>query len=129
MLAAASGSATFSVTSESGRASVRVVRRVHWVWPLAAALTITVAGGATASSQARRSDAGPAAVEIGGVALGVLGDPGRFRALTGQVSTTRLMIASWSQTNFAQLFAMMGPRPMLGINPESLISPGQIARG
>jgi hypothetical protein len=75
-------------------------------------------GGAVAPSSA-----------IGRVGLGVLGDSGRFESLTGQQSTTRLLIAAWGATNFDQLFAMMGARPMLGINPESSISPGAIARG
>jgi hypothetical protein len=67
------------------------------------------------------------------VYLGVLGSPSRFQAQTGQRSHTRLLIAGWSQTNFAQLFGMMGERPMLGINTggsgRESISPAAIARG
>jgi hypothetical protein len=48
--------------------------------------------------------------------LGVLGNPARFAAITGQQSTARLLIAGWGARNFAQLFSMMGDHPMLGIN-------------
>jgi hypothetical protein len=62
------------------------------------------------------------------VQLGVLGDPARFHSLTGQLTESRLLIAGWGVTNFDQLFGMMGPRPMFGINASS-ISPAQIAGG
>lgn len=62
------------------------------------------------------------------VELGVLGDPARFAALTGQQDSVHLLIAAWGRTNFTQLFAIMGDRPMLGINAET-ISPGAIASG
>ena len=70
----------------------------------------------------------------GKIALGVLGDPNRFFALTGQRSLTRHLIAGWGQglstgSSFGQLFAMMGALPLFGINPGASISPGQIARG
>jgi len=64
----------------------------------------------------------------GKVDLGVLGDPSRFNSLTGQLTNTRLLIAAWGIGNFDQLFGMMGPRPMLGFNANS-ISPAAIARG
>ena len=71
---------------------------------------------------------GTAARDAGRVALGVLGDPARFQQLTGQRSTTRLVIAGWWQTNFDRIFSSMGPRPMLGIN-ASTITPAGIANG
>ncbi len=74
---------------------------------------------------ASRAGSRPAA---GTIDLGVLGSPSRFHAQTGQASSTRLLIAAWGATNFSQLFAMMGERPMLGLN-ASTISPGAIARG
>jgi len=63
------------------------------------------------------------------VQLGVLGDPARFASLTGQHSTSRLLIAGWGARNFAQLFSMMGDQPMLGLNAGTIISPAAIARG
>ena len=63
------------------------------------------------------------------VQLGVLGDPARFASLTGQHSTSRLLIAGWGARNFAQLFSMMSDEPMLGINAGTIISPAAIARG
>ena len=63
------------------------------------------------------------------VELGVLGNPARFAAITGQQSTARLLIAGWGARNFAQLFSMMGDHPMLGINAGTVISPAAIARG
>ena len=62
------------------------------------------------------------------VALGVLGDPARFYSLTGQLTTSRLLIAGWGIGNFDQLFGMMGPKPMFGISAPS-ITPEQIANG
>jgi hypothetical protein len=57
----------------------------------------------------------------GRLALGVLGDPNRFDALTGQHSTTRHIIAGWGQGlsvggTFANLFETMRDKPMLGLN-------------
>jgi hypothetical protein len=63
------------------------------------------------------------------VTLGVLGDPARFEQLTGQRSTTRLLIAGWDAHSLPQLLQTMGPSPMLGINSGSSPSPAQIARG
>jgi hypothetical protein len=68
------------------------------------------------------------------IALGVLGDPDRFFALTGQRSLSRHLIAGWGQGlsiggSFAQLFASMGTLPLFGISANNAISPGQIARG
>jgi len=62
------------------------------------------------------------------LALGVLGDPARFYSLTGQLTTSRLLIAGWGIGNFDQLFGMMGPEPMFGVNATS-ITPAQIANG
>jgi hypothetical protein len=61
--------------------------------------------------------------------LGVLGNPARFRAQTGQRSGVRLIIAGWGQSSFARMFAAMGERPMIGINTGGLISPAGIAKG
>jgi hypothetical protein len=63
------------------------------------------------------------------VTLGVLGDPARFEQLTGQHSTTRLLIGAWGQPYLPQLLQTMGEAPMLGINSGSSPSPAQIARG
>src|SRR5262249_27070584 len=70
----------------------------------------------------------------GKIALGVLGSPSRFQAQTGQRSLSRLLIVGWGQgvssgSGFVQLLATMGALPILGLNPESAISPLQIARG
>jgi hypothetical protein len=67
--------------------------------------------------------------ERGHIALGVLGDPGRFFALTGQQTTTRLLIAGWNQNSLPTLLRTMGTTPMLGINSGSSPSPAAIARG
>jgi hypothetical protein len=67
--------------------------------------------------------------ERGHVALGVLGDPGRFSSLTGQQTTTRLLIAGWDQNYLPGLLHSMGAAPMLGINSGSSPSPAAIARG
>jgi hypothetical protein len=70
----------------------------------------------------------------GHVVLGVLGDPSRFQSLTQQRSLSRLLIVGWGQgatsgSPFADLFGMMGPLPVLGINPGGTPSPLVIARG
>jgi hypothetical protein len=101
------------------RPSVVRVRVMRIAAVFCAALLVALAVGASrASSRAA----------AGRVGLGVLGSPSRFRAETGQTSSTRLLIAAWGATNFAQLFSMMGERPMLGLG-ASAISPGAIARG
>src|SRR5690348_13939247 len=71
----------------------------------------------------------PTPAERGHVALGVLGDPGRFLSLTGQQTTTRLLIAGWNQNDLPALLRTMGTTPMLGINSGSNPSPAAIARG
>ena len=63
------------------------------------------------------------------VTLGVLGDPARFEQLTGQHTTTRLLIGAWNQGYLPQLLQTMGEAPMLGINAGATPSPLQIARG
>jgi hypothetical protein len=70
--------------------------------------------------------------------LGLLGDPARFQAQTGQASSTRLLIVGWHQgvsaQYFSQLFATMLGQPMVGLStgteggPEDL-SPAAIAQG
>jgi hypothetical protein len=70
--------------------------------------------------------------------LGLLGDPARFQAQTGQASATRLLIVGWHQgvsaQYFSQLFATMLGQPMVGLNtgneggPED-VSPAAIAQG
>jgi hypothetical protein len=70
--------------------------------------------------------------------LGLLGDPERFQAQTGQASATRLLMVGWHQgvsaQYFSQLFATMLGAPMVGLNtgneggPED-VSPAAIAQG
>jgi hypothetical protein len=70
--------------------------------------------------------------------LGVLGDPSRFDAQTGQRSSTRLIIVGWLQAStpeyFTKLLATMLDEPMIGLStgsegaPETL-TPAQIANG
>ena len=63
-------------------------------------------------------------------ALGVLGSGDRFQQQTGQRSTVRHVILSWSQGGaIPQLIAQMQPVPMLGINTEGTITPLGIAQG
>jgi hypothetical protein len=73
-----------------------------------------------------------------GLRLGVLGDPARFDAQTGQRSASRLIIVGWRQAAsaayFTSLFSTMLDEPMVGLStgsegePETL-SPGAIAHG
>jgi hypothetical protein len=71
------------------------------------------------------------------VSLGVLGDPDRFQALTGQQSQVRLIIVGWGQGGtpeyFERLFATMTPEPMLGLGIGAqggeMITPEQLASG
>ena len=63
-------------------------------------------------------------------ALGVLGSGDRFQQQTGQRSTVRHVILSWSQGGaIPQLIAQMQPVPMLGINTGGTITPLGIAQG
>ena len=95
-------------------------------------VTATLAGtlgvGASVSSGSSRRT----------VLLGVLGDPGRFQQQTGQVSAARLRIVGWGQgatfgMPFGELFATMGPVPLLGLSTGlqhgGEITPRQIALG
>jgi hypothetical protein len=74
------------------------------------------------------------------VGLGVLGDPGRFQAQTGQASTIRHTIISWNQgvtwgTRLPALLAGMRPVPMLGLGTSDwrtkreVVTPLDIALG
>ena len=72
------------------------------------------------------------------VVLGVYGDPARFAAQTGQASQTRMFFVGWGQglsygSPFADLFAMMGAKPMLALNANlpggGAITPRQVATG
>jgi hypothetical protein len=103
---------------------LRMPRRTTVVSALVlACLVLTPASpGSSGDGFAPASAAGPRVV------LGVLGDPARFHSLTGQLTTSRLLIAGWGIGNFDQLFGMMGPRPMFGISATS-ITPAQIANG
>jgi hypothetical protein len=72
------------------------------------------------------------------VGLGVLGDPSRFQAQTGQRSSTRLIIVGWNQDGspdyFTRLLQTMLDEPMVGLSsgsegaPET-ITPAAIANG
>jgi hypothetical protein len=71
------------------------------------------------------------------VSLGLLGDPSRFDAQTGQRSRVRLIIVGWGQGGapgyFSSLLATMLDEPMLGLSTGPLggesITPAQIAHG
>jgi hypothetical protein len=94
-------------------------------------LALLVSARLTGSSSRASAAAGP------GVALGVLGDPSRFQALTGQQSRVRLIIVGWGQGGtpeyFERLFATMTPEPMLGLGIGAqggdMITPEALARG
>jgi hypothetical protein len=80
----------------------------------------------------------PAAARI---SLGVLGNPGRFGAQTGQRTTVGHVILGWNQGNtwgarLALQFATHGPVPMVGFttsrgwpNRREVITPLGVARG
>jgi len=92
-------------------------------------LALGLAGLAlTPSASSSAGDGFASSASSARVALGVLGDPARFHSLTGQLTTSRLLIAGWGIGNFDQLFGMMGPRPMFGISATT-ITPEQIANG
>ena len=87
-----------------------------------------------------RAQAAPGAGAVGGVALGVLGDPIRFRAQTGQDSTVKHTIISWNQgvewgTRLPVLLQQLRPTPLLGIGTgdwrtkSEVVSPKDIAQG
>jgi hypothetical protein len=70
--------------------------------------------------------------------LGVKGNAERFASLTGQRSTVGHVIVGWGQgaawgSTFSQLFATLGPVPMLGIGTSKgsveEVTPAQIAAG
>lgn len=96
-------------------------------WGVAAACVAAVIAGATSASAASRGRH---------VQLGVLGNPDTFDRLTGQHSSSRLIIIGWNQGGgrpqyFANLFATMRDEPMLGIGiPQgSGLTPMAIAQG
>jgi hypothetical protein len=70
--------------------------------------------------------------------LGILGDPGRFRALTGQESSVRHVIVGWGQGQtwgaaMPRLLSTLGPVPMLGfttaVEGREQITPRALAQG
>jgi murein DD-endopeptidase MepM/ murein hydrolase activator NlpD len=72
------------------------------------------------------------------VALGLLGDPQRFQAQTGQRSTERLIIVGWSQGTsadyFTRLMGSMLDTPMVGLSAgdaagSEAVTPLDIAQG
>ena len=65
------------------------------------------------------------------IELGVLGNAERFAAQTGQQSTVRHVIMSWTQAaSIPQLLQRLTPVPMLGITTEAAaITPLEIAQG
>jgi hypothetical protein len=88
----------------------------------------------------RQAWAAPGGGAAGGVALGVLGDPVRFRAQTGQDSTVEHTIISWNQgvewgTRLPVLLQQLRPTPLLGIGTgdwrtkSEIVSPKDIAQG
>ena len=84
----------------------------------ALAVALLVASGAAASSERTRPT------------LGVLGSADRFEQLTGQRSTVRHVILSWSQgAAIPTLIAQLQPVPMLGISTGGTITPRGIAQG
>ena len=84
----------------------------------ALAATLLVASSASATSERSRP------------ALGVLGSADRFQQQTGQRSSVRHVIMSWSQGNaIGRILDGMRPVPMLGIGTGGAISPLGIAQG
>ena len=68
--------------------------------------------------------------------LGLRGDPGRFRDLTGQVSASQQVFPSWGSTDnrLDRAFANYGSVPLVAIGvktptDDEVITPGAIARG
>ncbi len=86
-----------------------------------AAAVLALAFAAGASGGAQRSH----------VQLGVFGSAERFAALTGQRTTIRHVIMSWTQgASTLQLLRHMGPVPMLGITTQGAdMAPLDIAEG
>jgi hypothetical protein len=91
-----------------------------------AALALSIGLGVTRADGARRL-----------LSLGLLGDPTRFEAQTGQRSRVRLLIVGWGQGGtpayFSGLLVTMLGEPMLGLTtgPQGgeAITPAQIAHG
>jgi hypothetical protein len=98
-----------------GRRDVRL--RVVLLCALAAALSIAAAGALAGAERSR-------------VSLGVLGSADRFQQQTGQRSTVRHVIMSWSQGSaVGRILEGSRPVPMLGIGTAGAITPLAIARG
>jgi hypothetical protein len=95
-------------------------RAASWLTGLLVAFAVAfllVSGAAARSERSRPT-------------LGVLGSADRFQQLTGQRSTVRHVILSWSQGNaIPKLIAELQPVPMLGINTGGTITPLGIAQG
>lgn len=83
--------------------------------------------------------ASPAASTVAKPLLGIKGDAGRFKTLSGQQSRVQHVIIAWGQgidwgSHFADLIPTLGPTPMIGLNTkgrsgEEAITPQQIALG
>jgi hypothetical protein len=110
------------------------LRRVQLLFALCATALVA------ASADRPSAHAAPGAVEARRVALGVLGDPARFRAQTGQDSSVRHTIISWNQgigwgTRLSVLLEQLRPTPLLGIGTSDwrtkseVVSPNDIAQG
>jgi hypothetical protein len=89
-----------------------------------AAIVLLLATLVLGSGAAGRADRPP-------VQLGVFGSAERFGAETGQRTTVRHVIMSWTQVgSIPQLLRQMAPVPMLGITTEGAsITPFDIAQG
>jgi hypothetical protein len=83
-----------------------------------AATLLVAAGSSSAAGQGKRP------------VLGVLGSADRFQQQTGQRSTVRHVIMSWSQGHaIGRILEGMRPVPMLGIGTGGTITPLAIAQG
>ncbi len=107
---------------------------------LLAALCCVAVVPVTSSWPGPRTESAAGASAVRGIALGVLGDPARFLAQTGQDSTIRHTIISWNQgvewgTRLPVLLQQLRPTPLLGIgtsdwrSKSEVVSPRDIAQG
>jgi hypothetical protein len=92
-----------------------------------------IAVGACAAAVASGATGAPAAPETGQVArtqLGLAGDAGRFKGLTGQQTTIRHVFIGWHQAHsLPKVIANHAPVPMLAVKTGGVVTPLDIARG
>jgi hypothetical protein len=100
------------------------------MWSTAAKLAATlVCLGAVAWGAAGAAGA-PARSEVARTQLGVLGDPQRFKSLTGQDSRIRQSFIGWHQPNsLRKLVDQLKPMPMIAMKTGGVVTPLGIAQG